>query len=183
MTYSQYLACGQLAEGRRVSINPTTAPDAWVNFVYAFVTHAFPSIDSNGTLLSFVTEHLDRLSPKIAGLLDDPSLVREVDSAGRQIARLQSQTTTDEPIDFDSPPIVHLVQLLIAESLHLRASRMAVLPLEDRMEVAYRIQSAVYARDSLPLRLLYPVLARLRMLAFSRSAKATMSASNLWLPG
>lgn len=163
MTYSQYLACCQLAEGRRVSINPASAPDAWLNFLYALILRAFPSIDSSGALLQFVNEQLTRLSEVIESLLNDPTMVVEPGSARRWLARLESQTTTGEAIDFDSSPVIHLVELLLAEAIHRRASRIAIVPLEDRVEVSYRIQRAVYARESLPLGRLYPILARLRM--------------------
>lgn len=163
MTYSQYLAFRQLAEGHRVSINPATAQDAWLNFVYALAIRSFPAIDSNGALLSFVNEHLDQLSAKVASLLDDATLVVDPARSRQQLACLERQTTTDEALDFDSPPIVHLMELLIAEAVHRRASAVALVPQEDRVEVAYRIQRAVYCRESLALSRLYPLLARLRM--------------------
>jgi type II secretory ATPase GspE/PulE/Tfp pilus assembly ATPase PilB-like protein len=163
MTYSQYLACCQLADGRRVPINPASAPDAWLNFLYALILRAFPSIDSNGALLQFVTEQLPRLSEVIESLLNDPAMVVEPGAVRRWLARLESQTSTGEAIDFDSSPVIQLVELLLAEAVHHRAARIAIVPLEDRVEVSYRIQRAAYVRESLPLERLYPVLARLRM--------------------
>lgn len=165
MTYSQYLACCQLAEGHRVPINPASSPDAWLNFLYGLIIRSFPSIDSNGALLSFVNEHLDQLSEKVASLLDDPELTVRPSAVREQLAELERQTTLDEAIDYDSPPIVHLVELLIAEAVHLRASQVAIVPLEDRLEVAHQIQGEAYLRQTLPLRRLYPLLARLRMFA------------------
>lgn len=165
MSYGLYLACCHLAGGRPASINPVTAIDAWVNFLYAVVTHSFPAIQSNGALLKFVSERPGELSAKIASLLDDNLYVVDPPSSRRWLARLESQTTIDEPVDLDSPPLIHLVELLIAEAAHIGASRMLLLPREDHVEVACRVQNAVYARKTLPLRLLYPLVARLRMLA------------------
>jgi type II secretory ATPase GspE/PulE/Tfp pilus assembly ATPase PilB-like protein len=165
MAYGQYLAGRQWAEGQRVSINAATGRDAWINFVYSLAVRSFPAIDSNGALLTFLTEHLDQLSAKVASLADAPEFVVDPRSSRGWLARLASQTTTDEMLDFDSSPIIHLLELLIAEALHIRASAIAILPLEDRVEVAYRVQSAVYAGQSLPLGRLGPLLARLRMLA------------------
>ena len=165
MTYSLYLACCRLAGGQPASVNPASTTDAWINFLYALVVRSFPSIQSNGALLSFVNEHSDQLAAKIASLLDDASCVVDPASARDWLARLQRQTTTDEPVDFDSPPIVHRLELLIAEAAHVGASRVVLLPRADRVEVAVRVQKAVYRREGLPLRLLFPVLARLRILA------------------
>jgi type II secretory ATPase GspE/PulE/Tfp pilus assembly ATPase PilB-like protein len=165
MAYGQYLAGRQWAEGQRVAINPAIGRDAWINFIYALAVRSFPAVDSNGALLTFLTEHLDQLSAKAASLADAPDFVVDPASSRGWLARLASQTTTDEMLDFDSSPIIHLLELLIAEALQVRASAIAILPLEDRVEVAYRVQNAVYAGQSLPLGRLGPLLARLRMLA------------------
>jgi type II secretory ATPase GspE/PulE/Tfp pilus assembly ATPase PilB-like protein len=165
MTYAQYLGCCQMAAGQPGSINPAAARDAWVNFLCAFIMQSFPAIDSNGALLSFVMERLAELSARIVSLLDDPALVVDPPQSREWLSRLEHQTAADEDIDRNSPPIVHLLELLIAEAFHLRASRLLLLPREDGVEVAFRVQSALYPRDCLPLRLLYPLLARLAMLA------------------
>jgi hypothetical protein len=165
MSYSQYLACCHLDKKDSASINPATAHDAWVNFLYALIVRMFPQIQSNGALLNFASKHLDELWSKIETLLSSPKYVVDPGAVRQQMAREERMTTIDEPLDFDSPPIVHLVQLLVAEALHVRASRVVILPLQDRIEVALRVHKAVYVRESLPLRLLYPILARLRMLA------------------
>jgi hypothetical protein len=126
---------------------------------------SFPAIDSNGALLSFVMERLAELSAKIVSLLDDPALVVDPRQSREWLSGLERQTAADEDVDCQSPPIVHLLELLIAEAAHVGASRLLLLPGEDRVETAFRVQSAMYSRDPLPLRLLYPLLARLAMLA------------------
>jgi type II secretory ATPase GspE/PulE/Tfp pilus assembly ATPase PilB-like protein len=165
MAYGQYLAGRQWAAGQRVSTNEATSRDAWINFVYSVAVRSFPAVDSNGALLAFLTEHLDQLSAKVSSLADAPELVVDPASSRGWLTRLAGQTTNDELLDFDSSPIIHLLELLIAEALHVRASAMAIVPLEDRVEVAYRVQNAVYSGQSLPLGRLGPLLARLRMLA------------------
>jgi type II secretory ATPase GspE/PulE/Tfp pilus assembly ATPase PilB-like protein len=161
MAYGQYLACCQIAEGQAVSIDPAMARDAWINFLYCFALQSFPSIDSNGTLLGLVTEHLKEVSAKVASLLDNPSFVVNPDISRKWVGRFISQTITDEPSDSDNPSAIHLVELLIADAFHTRASGILLLPWEDRIEVAYRVQSAVHSREGLSLRLFYPILARL----------------------
>ena len=165
MTYAEYLACCELADRKNVSINPASAHDARINFLYSFLQRSFPAVHTIGTLLKFLAENSRDLSGKIASLLNDPGLVVEPGAAGNWFARLERQTIFDEPVDGKSPPIAHLVELLVAEAVHARASRLLLLPREDRIEVAYRVQNAAYARESLPLRLLFPLLARLRILA------------------
>lgn len=165
MTYAEYLACCELSDRKNVSINPASAHDARINFLYSFIQRSFPAVHTNGTLLKFLAENSRDLSDKIASLLNDPEFVVQPGAAGEWFARLERQTVLDEPLDGKSPPIVHLVELLVAEAVHARASRLLLLPWEDRIEVAYRVQNTVYTRESLPLRLLFPLLARLRLLA------------------
>lgn len=165
MAFSQYLAARKLAEGETVSIDPNTARDVWINFVYGMAVFAFPAIDSNGAMLQFVNNQVDQISAKLGSLLDDPQYARQPQEARSAIVRLASRMSNDEGLDPSSPPITHLVDLLLGEAFHCRASRVLILPMDDRIEVAYRVQKAVYSRDSLPLRFLYPLLARLRSMA------------------
>ncbi len=165
MSYAMYLACGELSERKLVSVNPAPARDAWINFLYAWIIRSFPSVQSHGALLKLLGEQSGEVSDKLASLLQDPEMVVEPGLTDDWLARFERQTITCEPIDGGSPIIAHLVELLIAEAVHARASRLLVLPHEGRVEVAYRVQCANYARDSLPLRFLFPILARLRLLA------------------
>ncbi|MFW5692722.1 MAG: hypothetical protein ACOCWL_00765, partial [Thermoguttaceae bacterium] len=64
-------------------------------------------------------------------------------------------------LDPASPAVVRMVQEIIGEALHLTASRVLVLPVRNRLKVAYRIQDAVYARDDAPRDMHYPILVRL----------------------
>jgi type II secretory ATPase GspE/PulE/Tfp pilus assembly ATPase PilB-like protein len=165
MTYGQYLACQAMTEGQEESINPATARDAWINFLYRFALHKFPTVDSNGALATLVNEQLDQLAERISELVDDPEMVVEPAAARSWLSLVDQQTTTDDVLDYRSPAIVHLVDLLLAEAIHLRSSRLVLLPDTERVEVAYLVQNTPYARDPLPLRFLYPVLARLLELA------------------
>jgi type II secretory ATPase GspE/PulE/Tfp pilus assembly ATPase PilB-like protein len=175
MSYSQYLACCEIARGNMVSINPATNREAWINFAYALALRAFPTADSHGALLGLLAQHAADLSERIASLIGDPEYAHGPGTAKPWLARLTAQTTTDEAIDFDSPPIVHLLELLIAEAVHLRAAAVAIVPLDDRVEVAYRIHRTIYRREGFALYRLYPLLARLRMLAeFNGKLRVTL---------
>jgi type II secretory ATPase GspE/PulE/Tfp pilus assembly ATPase PilB-like protein len=165
MSYAQYLACRAMSEGQEESINPATARDAWVNFLYGFTLHAFPTIDSNGALATLVTEELDQLTERLYQLVDDREMVVEPAAARWWLSLIDQQTTTGDVLDYRSPTIIHLVDLLLAEAIHHRASRIVLVPDAERVEVAFLVQTAAYAHDPLPLRFHLPMLARLLELA------------------
>jgi hypothetical protein len=165
LSYSQYAACCQLAEGKRAMLNPAAARDAWVNFLYAFALHAFPSVESNGAMLNVVSQHLAEFSGKITAFLQDPAMVVDAPNVAERLARIENQTAREESLVADGPRIGHLLDLLIAEAAALRASRMLLLPGSYRVEVAFRIQNLAYPHDSIALRLLAPLLDRLAMLS------------------
>jgi type II secretory ATPase GspE/PulE/Tfp pilus assembly ATPase PilB-like protein len=123
--------------------------------------HVFPMVDSNGALAALVTDDLDQLSEQINQLVDDREMVVEPAAARWWLSLIDQQTTTNDVVDYRSPAIVHMVDLLLAEAIHLRASRVVLVPDAERVEVAYLIQTACYRHDPLPLRYLFPVLARL----------------------
>lgn len=160
-TYAQYLGCCRLAAGLPSSIDPASAREACVNFLYALAMHSFPAIESNGAMVNFVTHRLGELSSHIAAMMDDPSLVVHPRDAVAWVNRVGRQMTTEEFIERGDDRVAHWVELLIAESLHQHASRLLLLPQEDHIEVAFRVQDKVYPRNGLPLSLLYPLLDRL----------------------
>ena len=161
MSYALYLAGRALQEGRRPALSPAAERDAWINFLYALAIRFFPAVQSNGALLALVAEQMDQVAARLARLLEDTSFVSDPGASQPWLMRLTAQSPSDEPLDSSSPPVAHLVDLLLSEAVHVRASRLAIVPQDDRLEVAYRVQKALYARDSLPLELLYPVLDRL----------------------
>jgi type II secretory ATPase GspE/PulE/Tfp pilus assembly ATPase PilB-like protein len=165
MSYCQYLACCAIAHGRVVSIDPAADREARVNFLYGLAVRSFAEVESNGGLLALLAEHPEQLSQRVASLLDNGAFVRDPAAAREWLARLIAQTSADSPLDFDEGPVVHLLELLIAEALQVRASRIAIVPQEDGVEVAHRIQTALYRRTGVAINRLYPLLALLRMLA------------------
>jgi hypothetical protein len=164
MSYGQYDAGCRHVEGALAQFDPASAREAWVNFLYAFALHAFPAIETNGALVNLVTQHLGELQAKIVGLLDDPHLVVDAQAAREWLVQLGQQTSPDEPLDADAPQVARLVDLLIAEALHVCASRIVLAPDRERIEAAWRVQCADVPRQDLPLALLRPVLDRLAQL-------------------
>lgn len=177
MSYALYLAGCVLREGRRPALDPSDMQDEWLNFLYAFAIRAFPTVQSNGALLTLVADQLDLFGAKLVRLVEDPAFVHDPASSQRWLDQLTSQIPTDELLDSDSPPIVHLVDLLLSEAVHARASRLVLVPGEDRVEVAFRVQKSLYAREGLPRKLLYPILARL-VIPANESGKLSISAGS-----
>jgi type IV pilus assembly protein PilB len=70
-----------------------------------------------------------------------------------------------EAVDETSAPIVRLVQLMVSEAVHLRASDIHIEPFEDRVRVRYRIDGVLIERDSPPRRLLGALISRIKILA------------------
>lgn len=160
-SYALYLASCEWAEGTRTSINPACREEAWINCLYALLTRSFPTLTTNGALAKFLAEHREQLSAKVAELLADPERVVAPAAVAAWLTRLEGQTSFDEPIEGRSPRMVHLEGLLVAEAMRGRATQVALLPQDDAIEVAYRVQTAVYGRPSLPRHLWFPLLDRL----------------------
>ncbi|WP_164103380.1 GspE/PulE family protein [Candidatus Laterigemmans baculatus] len=70
-----------------------------------------------------------------------------------------------ETMDESSPPVVRLVNLMIAEAVQLRASDIHVEPFEDRVRIRYRIDGVLVERDSPPRRMLSAIISRIKILS------------------
>jgi type II secretory ATPase GspE/PulE/Tfp pilus assembly ATPase PilB-like protein len=189
ITYALYLAARQWASGEAAAIDPGRLRDAWVNFVYAFTIRSFPHLESNGTLLGFLTDRLDELGRQLDALLDNADLVKQPDRTRAWLGRQFNQMSVDEAVDCESSPVTRLVELVLDEAVGIGASAVLILPWPRHVEVAFRVHHNAYAREDLPLRLLCPVLDRVAQLGglsgefrlalggVERSLRATFSAS------
>lgn len=160
-SYALYLASCQWAEGKPTSSDPGSLPDAWLNCMYALLVRCFPALTTNGAVAKFLAERPQQLSAQVAALLSDAARVVEPAAIANWFAQLERQTSFDEPIDGQSPLVVHLWELLLAKAMRGRASELLLLPQEEGVEVVYRVQTALYRQSSFPLRLWFPLLARL----------------------
>lgn len=70
-----------------------------------------------------------------------------------------------DTVDESSPPVVRLVNLMIAEAVQLRASDIHVEPFEDRVRIRYRIDGVLVERDSPPRRMLAAIISRIKILS------------------
>jgi len=68
-------------------------------------------------------------------------------------------------VDDDSAPVVKLVNLMITESVNMRASDIHIEPFEDKVRIRYRIDGELVERDSPPRRLHAALISRIKVMA------------------
>lgn len=77
----------------------------------------------------------------------------------------EDKITGTEDVDESSAPIVRLVNLLISEAVQMRASDIHIEPFEERVRIRYRIDGVLMERESVPKRLMGPLISRFKILA------------------
>ncbi len=113
-----------------------------------------------------ITEAINRNYGQIDGESADSMLQEFTDTAIDFTETEEGEEgAEDDVIDETSAPIVRLVQLMITEAVHLRASDIHVEPFDDRVRIRYRIDGVLIERDSPPRRLLSALLSRIKILA------------------
>jgi type IV pilus assembly protein PilB len=114
------------------------------------------------------------IAPKEAVMLAVNKLYSRGDETARMMQEVSEQAIdftaeevdpNDQAVDENSAPVIRLVQMIINEAVSSRASDIHVEPFEDRVRIRYRIDGVLSERDSIPKRLLGPVLSRLKILA------------------
>jgi len=71
----------------------------------------------------------------------------------------------EEAAEGDEGPIIRLVNLIIDEAVHMRASDIHIEPMTDRVRVRYRVDGVCSERDNIPKNMQASVTARLKILA------------------
>ena len=114
------------------------------------------------------------IAPKEAVMIAVNKLYSRGDETARMMQEVSEQAIdftaeevdpNDQAVDENSAPVIRLVQMIINEAVSSRASDIHVEPFEDRVRIRYRIDGVLSERDSIPKRLLGPVLSRLKILA------------------
>jgi type IV pilus assembly protein PilB len=78
----------------------------------------------------------------------------------------RSDADGDEDVtDVDGAPIIRLLDLIIAEAFHTRASDIHIEPMANRVRVRYRIDGVCLERDTIPKRMQGAVIARLKIMS------------------
>jgi len=103
----------------------------------------------------FVNPEGDVLSQTMASIDQEAPEEGEEDTYGKVLERDQ---------DGDAP-IVRLVNLLISEAVHSRASDIHIEPMSDRVRVRYRVDGVCQVRDDIPKNMQAPVTTRFKIIS------------------
>ncbi|MCH7814018.1 MAG: Flp pilus assembly complex ATPase component TadA [Planctomycetes bacterium] len=148
-----------------------------------------PIGNQDGRLKVVITDPLDletldllrfRLNTEITPTLAPPGKVKRfIDTFVNKDADELSQTMAS--IDQDAPeededdlqldaqagdaPIIRLVNLIIGEAVHTRASDIHIEPMADRVRVRYRVDGVCHIRDDVPKEMQAAVVIRLKIMS------------------
>ncbi|MFB0525144.1 MAG: GspE/PulE family protein [Phycisphaerae bacterium] len=112
----------------------------------------------------------------IQGLFDatekeeDDRLKHSIDATAAELAEvgneLQAEALRERGgADGDEGPIIRLVNLIIDNAFHMRASDIHVEPMADRVRVRYRVDGVCLEKDNIPKNMQAPLIARLKILS------------------
>ncbi len=123
-----------------------------------------------------------RLNCDIIPVLAAPTRIRQfiekfVDTGGDELSKTMASIDQDAPEDAEEDgfrglmadeadsPIIKLINQMISEAVHNRASDIHVEPMSNRVRVRYRIDGVCIVRDDVPVTLRAPVTTRLKIMA------------------
>jgi type IV pilus assembly protein PilB len=152
-----------------------------------------PLAEEGNRLKVIITDPLDletldllrfRLNKEIIPTLAAPSKVKRfidkfVNEEGDVLSKTMASIDQDAPDDVEGDgkkkgsvraedpdaPIVKLVNLLITEAVHTRASDIHIEPMADRVRVRYRIDGVCHVRDDIPKHMQAAVTTRYKILS------------------
>jgi len=112
----------------------------------------------------------------IQGLFDtttkeeDDRLKHSIDATAAELAEvgdaLQAEALRERGgADGDEGPIIRLVNLIIDNAFHMRASDIHIEPMADRVRVRYRVDGVCLEKDNIPKNMQAPLIARLKILS------------------
>ncbi|MFQ6035466.1 MAG: GspE/PulE family protein [Sedimentisphaerales bacterium] len=112
----------------------------------------------------------------IQGLFDatekdeDDRLKHSIDATAAELAEvgdaLQAAAFRERSgADGDEGPIIRLVNLIIDNAYHMRASDIHIEPMADRVRVRYRVDGVCLEKDNIPKNMQAPLIARLKILS------------------
>jgi type IV pilus assembly protein PilB len=101
---------------------------------------------------------------------DDDKLKHSIDATAAELAEasreLQAEALRAEAAGSgDVGPIVKLVNLIIDNAYHMRASDIHVEPMADRVRIRYRVDGVCLEKDNIPKNMQAPLLARFKILS------------------
>ncbi|UCE49418.1 MAG: Flp pilus assembly complex ATPase component TadA [Phycisphaerales bacterium] len=101
---------------------------------------------------------------------DDDRLKHSIDATAAELAEvgdeLAAETLRAQAADpDDDAPIIRLVNLIIDNAFHMRASDIHIEPMADRVRVRYRVDGVCMERDNIPKTMQAPLVTRFKILS------------------
>jgi type IV pilus assembly protein PilB len=101
---------------------------------------------------------------------EDDRLRHSIDATAAELAEagheLQAETLLAQLAGADDEaPIIRLVNLIIDNAYHMRASDIHVEPMTDRVRIRYRVDGVCLDRDAIPKNMQAPLITRLKILS------------------
>jgi type IV pilus assembly protein PilB len=101
---------------------------------------------------------------------EDDRLKHSIDATAAELAEvsqeLQAEALRAEAAgQDDSGPIIRLVNLVIDNAYHMRASDIHIEPMADRVRIRYRVDGVCLEKDNIPKNMQAPLLTRLKILS------------------
>jgi len=123
------------------------------------------SLANPSKIISYIQDSLDKTKKE-----EDDRLRHSIDATAAELAeaghelraealRAQAQGGVDDG------PIVRLVNLIIDNACHMRASDIHVEPMVDRVRVRYRVDGVCLEKDNIPKNMQAPLTTRLKILS------------------
>ncbi len=114
---------------------------------------------SESKIRSYINKSMDEVRSSI------DATAAELTEAGHEIEAEIRRAQESEGTDKDDSPVIKLVNLIIDEAYHMRASDIHIEPMADRVRVRYRIDGVCIERDNIPKSMQAPLIARLKILS------------------
>ncbi|HBG25713.1 MAG: hypothetical protein A2Y10_20455 [Planctomycetes bacterium GWF2_41_51] len=150
-----------------------------------------PTAKENGRLKLIISDPLDldmidtlrfRLNSELECSMASPTKIRafidrsidnvrsSIDATAAELAAeghsIEAEILKAEAAgDDDEGPVIRLVNLMIDEAVHMKASDIHIEPMADRVRVRYRVDGVCAERDTIPKHMQASVLARLKILS------------------
>ncbi|MHC4068285.1 MAG: GspE/PulE family protein [Planctomycetota bacterium] len=101
---------------------------------------------------------------------EDDRLKHSIDATAAELAEvsqdLQAEALRAEAAgQDDSGPIIRLVNLIIDNAYHMRASDIHIEPMADRVRIRYRVDGVCLEKDNIPKNMQAPLITRLKILS------------------
>ncbi|MFH1614147.1 MAG: ATPase, T2SS/T4P/T4SS family [Planctomycetota bacterium] len=110
---------------------------------------------------SKIRNYIIRKTDQVRSSID--ATAAELTAAGHTI---EAEIRRAEDVEEDEEgPVIRLVNLIIDEAYHMRASDIHIEPMSNRVRVRYRIDGVCMERDNIPKNMQAPVIARLKILS------------------